>query len=585
MSFTIQNGILVKYIGTHTSVTIPEGVIAIEDDAFRKKPMLTNVMLPSSLRSIGKHAFAECSSLQCVTVREGLTDIGEEAFANCPLLSMITLPSSITRIGPYAFRGCRIKNIELPENVTTVGIGAFESCANLQKVIINNGLTSISGFTFAFCSRLSEVVIPESVTTIGADAFLQTAIKTLVIPESVKFIGNAAFEECRNLESIEIPDGVQTISSNTFSGCIRLKHIELPDSITCIEDSAFANCESLTRFVLPPEVTGISGRLFYECMNLTEVALHDNVKSIGKSAFWKCEKLESISVPDSVERIGSYAFVGCFGLADDSGNIVINKVFFGCKPDIRNAVVPEGVKEIADKAVYLNDELVSIAVPGSVEKINIEAFRRPKTSRELKIIIRNVSLLPANSKFSAILGLPNIYSKCTTQEKKKYVTIIKKNTSKLKEYAIADPRILQILLENNCLQPDMIDKYFEEAVKQDVVESRAMLMPLMNSQSFNLDLDLGSDLEPDEDEIVFGMGIKDKRIAISGDFRTISHKGMKILIDKHGGIFTTSVSEKTDYLVSAGRNREKDNLARSIGIRIISEDEFFIMIGVRMPKF
>ena len=46
-----------------TSVTIPNSVKWIEDDAFFKCSSLTSITIPNSVKSIGEYAFDDCSSL------------------------------------------------------------------------------------------------------------------------------------------------------------------------------------------------------------------------------------------------------------------------------------------------------------------------------------------------------------------------------------------------------------------------------------------------------------------------------------------------------------------------------------------
>ena len=69
-----------------------------------------------------------------------------------------------------------------------------------------------------------------------------------------------------------------------------------------------------------------------------------------------------------------------------------------------------------------------------------------------------------------------------------------------------------------------------------------------------------------------------KSIVISGNF-SISRDEMKALIEKHGGKNTSSVSAKTSYLLAGDKpGPEKIRKAGELGVRVISEQEFFSMI-------
>jgi len=93
-----------KYI---TTVTVPEGVTFIGDEAFARCYDLTGAILPSTVTSIGEWAFKECGSLVRVTMGSFVTRIGELAFFECTSLTGVTIPGSVTYIGEDAFSGCK----------------------------------------------------------------------------------------------------------------------------------------------------------------------------------------------------------------------------------------------------------------------------------------------------------------------------------------------------------------------------------------------------------------------------------------------------------------------------------------------
>ncbi|MDH8701351.1 DNA ligase (NAD+) [Dysgonomonadaceae bacterium PH5-43] len=74
--------------------------------------------------------------------------------------------------------------------------------------------------------------------------------------------------------------------------------------------------------------------------------------------------------------------------------------------------------------------------------------------------------------------------------------------------------------------------------------------------------------------------LKGKTFVISGVFTEYSRDEYKELIEKNGGKNTGSISAKTNYVL-AGENMGPAKLekARKLGIKIISENEFLLMIG------
>lgn len=89
-----------------TSVTIPDSVTSISDDAFINCPQLTNISIPNSVTSIGFFAFSSCTSLKSITLPSSLSSISEALFSGCSQLTTIHIPVSVTSIGNNAFADC-----------------------------------------------------------------------------------------------------------------------------------------------------------------------------------------------------------------------------------------------------------------------------------------------------------------------------------------------------------------------------------------------------------------------------------------------------------------------------------------------
>jgi len=91
----------------------------------------------------------------------------------------------------------------------------------------------------------------------------------------------------------------------------------------------------------------------------------------------------------------------------------------------------------------------------------------------------------------------------------------------------------------------------------------------------------GLKTEVEKHEEIDGNGILDgKTFVISGVFSRISREALADLIKKKGGKVLSSISAKLDFLV-AGENMgpSKKEKAENLNIRIISESDFFDMIG------
>ena len=81
--FEIENGVLIRYTGNKTTVSVPDGVVEIGSKAFQYSYYVKNIILPDSVIKIADHAFFKCSALENVNIPTGVTGIGNSAFEEC----------------------------------------------------------------------------------------------------------------------------------------------------------------------------------------------------------------------------------------------------------------------------------------------------------------------------------------------------------------------------------------------------------------------------------------------------------------------------------------------------------------------
>lgn len=70
-------------------------------------------------------------------------------------------------------------------------------------------------------------------------------IRKIVVQNGVTSIGNYAFYGCENVTSVALPATVTQIGKLAFYGCRNLSSLTLPDSLTMVEDYAFAKASGL----------------------------------------------------------------------------------------------------------------------------------------------------------------------------------------------------------------------------------------------------------------------------------------------------------------------------------------------------
>ena len=205
--FEIWNGILLKYHGSETHVTIPDSVTKIEREAFQSCNSLTEITIPDSVSVIGYAAFQDCKSLVSVDIPAGVTKIDGLTFKDCESLESVHIPDSVTKIGIAAFKGCvNLPSVTLPDGVTEIGYDAFRDCARLRSVSLSKDLNKIDKYAFTDCSALTALSLPDGVETIEEGAFRRCmGLTTVRIPESVTFLGRQAFAECADLTTAVFP--------------------------------------------------------------------------------------------------------------------------------------------------------------------------------------------------------------------------------------------------------------------------------------------------------------------------------------------------------------------------------------------
>ena len=170
-----------------TSITLPNSVTNIEDDAFEYCYSMTNITIPNSVKDIGNYAFYYCEKLTNITIPNSVTNIGGYAFRCCYSMTSITIPDSVESIGKSICRGCH--------NLSAI-YGKFATDDN-RCLIVDGVLNSVAP------AGLTEFVIPSGVTEIGQHTFAYlTNFTSITIPESVSKINDFAFWSCTSLTSV-----------------------------------------------------------------------------------------------------------------------------------------------------------------------------------------------------------------------------------------------------------------------------------------------------------------------------------------------------------------------------------------------
>ena len=288
----------------------------------------------------------------------------------------VVVPEGVEKIDSKAFLGCMtLESVVLPKSLTRIGREAFRDCGNLRRVILN-GLHMIVAMAFRGCGSLTEIDLPEGLTQIGNQAFEDcTALKRVRLPQSLKTICSRAFFRCTALTELDLPEiSALEIGEKAFACCKSLSSLDLPEGMSLICRQAFRGCSSLKSVAFPSTLRTIGCEAFDGCGALTCLDLPKGLKNIGSSAFLNCSSLQRVTLPDNPAVLRSNFFSGCPKLLDKSGFLVLGGILVEWCGTGSEAVVPEGVTAILDRAFTRHPDLRRVTLPKSLVRIGRAAF-------------------------------------------------------------------------------------------------------------------------------------------------------------------------------------------------------------------
>lgn len=331
-----------------TYIIIPDSVTHIRSGAFQNCDKLTEVVLPDSVTYMGEETFRDCDNLTRVVLPAGVTSLSG-TFMECPLLTGVTLPVALQTIGVKTFYKCEsLTEMVIPDGVTTIWEYAFNWCTSMERIEIPPSVTYIGKMAFSSCSSLKGVYIESLEAWCGID-FVDNPLKDahnlylngelvtrLVIPEGVTSISSMAFADALCVVSITIPESVTYIAADAFFTCDKVielinrssydtfsigavnRLVEHDGESLIVNQDGFLflthegknylvgheDIQRMTTLTLPSNYRGetyeLWRRIFSNCHWLTEVVIPDGVTAIGSMAFAYCESLQSLSIGSTV---------------------------------------------------------------------------------------------------------------------------------------------------------------------------------------------------------------------------------------------------------------------------------------------
>lgn len=305
-------------------INIPFGVVKIGKQALYNCKLLKEINLPETVFSIGSYAFAGCESVEKFNIPKNVTYLNYGLFKNCKSLKSMNIGENITKLGKELFKNCTsLEEVYIPYTVKSIDTGIFDNCTSLCGIYIdsnNPSYTDLNGILVNKektklilypAGRTSKTyTVPIGITNFENGAFGYTQnLEKVIFQDGVESLSYELFYKNNSIKSVELSDSVKTINDRAFFSCTNLEEITLPDSVTKLGTGVFTDCTSLKKAVIPYSISELSDNTFYNCSSLEDVTL-ENVKKIGKYAF-KGTNLKSIVLDTTVEDVGILAFVDC----------------------------------------------------------------------------------------------------------------------------------------------------------------------------------------------------------------------------------------------------------------------------------
>ena len=333
-----------------TDIVFPEGRIIINTGIFRYSN-IESISFPTSVQVIKGFLGSWCQYLTEIHVKDldlwcqvafdapGIISKNYDLYVNGNLVKELVISEGVSVINNFAFAYSGITKLTLPASVSIISDSAFSNCANLEEVVLTNGIMHIGEYAFSNCDALVTVSVSDKPVTeqdFNEDKYGQPSVR------------ENAFSSCDSLKKVTLPERIEVIYALAFSETPNLVEVNLPDGIVYIEADAFitdndrlfteykggkylgneenpylvlvkVDDNQIFSFSVHKDTKVIADRVFQGFESLKSVDLPDGLKIIGRSAFYYCLSLKDITIPDSVILIGEEAFYRCDSL--DSANI------------------------------------------------------------------------------------------------------------------------------------------------------------------------------------------------------------------------------------------------------------------------
>ena len=258
--FLRDNDTLSKYTGTDSTVSVPDDIKIIGEEAFASNQYISTVNLNKNLKKIMPRAFSGCTNLTRVTIPDNVEYIDSGAFSGCLGLMNVTLGKGVEDLGQAVFAGCKdLVSVSIPKSNGNFVVENGTLYDNHKEHI----------YSYLCGNAYDTYKMPNTVKRIDMYSFWGNEdLMEIYLSDSLEEIPGYAFSNCKNLQTVQIPYSVDSIGPKAFENCVSLKDVEIPATVKYISESAFDGCPNLN--IIAP--AGSVAADFFEKYDKSDVA-------------------------------------------------------------------------------------------------------------------------------------------------------------------------------------------------------------------------------------------------------------------------------------------------------------------------
>ena len=166
---------------SYSSITIPEGVLKLENGCMRYMPNITIIYIPKTVQTLTS-AFANDPKLMEYVLDSAnpYFTLNDGVIYSKDMKTLLSCPQG------------RTAALNIPNTVTAIAANACDGCINLSAVTMTNNVETIGWGAFRDCKALTTITLPNKIKRLENCLFSNVKFANITIPASVEFIDTNA---------------------------------------------------------------------------------------------------------------------------------------------------------------------------------------------------------------------------------------------------------------------------------------------------------------------------------------------------------------------------------------------------------